>query len=221
MRYFFLCFGLIIYSQNKFSINTESALYNIQFEVEKCKDFECNGKAIVQLISKKTKKFFQKFQSEDLIINLDSSNVKNLDFYSEHIPFIFKDYNFDGIEDFVIRNGNHCMNEGASYDVYLYNKSKKKFIFSDDLTSLVYDSTGLFEVNENEKKLIVKKKKGCCWSQTNEYKNDISKGLIHVRTFIEDGNIGDNKIEVIDRKLINGKWTEKKQVFKLEEYYAD
>lgn len=216
--FFNLSFG-----QNKFEIKNGSKTYIAEITVENCSEEKCEGYGTVKLIAKANKTVIQTFTSEDLFFYLDKNqnpSVNIIQLYDEQSPLIFHDFNFDGTEDLAIRNGNNSSYGGPSYDVYVSNSSKTKFIFSNELTKLAVENLGMFETDNKRKRIITYSKSGCCWHQKDEYIVVPKKGLKLVYSLEEDGLSGEF-VEVTTKQLIKGKWKNKTIKYKLEEYYKD
>ena len=208
-------------AQNKFEIKNGSEKYNAEISVDSCSTENCEGKAIIKLTDKKTNLLFQKLTSDDLYFFLNEKQkptVNIIQLYDEQSPLIFDDFNFDGSEDLAIRNGNESAYGGPSYDIYVYNSTKKQFVFSDDLTSLVTDNLGMFETDHKRKRLITYSKSGCCWHMTTEYEVVPNKGLRKVHEFEEDA-MNSEYVTVTIRNLVNNKWHNKSKKYKISEYY--
>ena len=65
-------------------------------------------------------------------------------------------FNFKGSEDLAIRNGYEGPYDGPSYDVYVFHKTKNKFVSSEDLSALTYENLGMFDVNSKRKRMITR-----------------------------------------------------------------
>ena len=222
----FLLFALFLPSTvfaQQFYIKDASELYNVQLDAA-CEQDTCSGKGNVILYKKGSSKVFQKMTSDDLSFYLDenfkpSTNIVEL--YGEQSPLIFDDFNFDGTEDVAVRNGSYGSYGGPTYDVYVYNKTKKKFVLSDDLSLLTQENLGMFEVDHERKRVITFNKSGCCYHITQEYIVEPKKGLIEVKSLVEDArnSVGGDRVEVKERNLINGKWVESIKYYPIDEYY--
>lgn len=196
-------------AQQKFSLDNASKKYSVVILVDTCYEGTCEGKGIIKLADKNTRQLFQTFTSGNLYFFLDSTqrpsfNINEL--YDEQSPLIFDDFNFDGSEDLAIRNGNNSGYGGPSYDIYVYNKTRKQFVRSKELTKLASENLGMFQTDHKKKRLVTFQKSGCCWHATNEYEVIPRKGLIKVYELTEDESNGKFVI-VTTRKLINNKWT--------------
>lgn len=206
-----------------FSINNGSNNYSASLVVEKCNTTNCEGKAVIKLTDKKTKKLVQTFNSENLYFFLDKKQkptVNIIQLYNEQSPLIFGDFNFDGNEDLAIRNGNNSAYGGPSYDIYLYNKEKKLLLLNKVLTKLVLENLGMFQIDKKRKRIITFSKSGCCWHLTTEYTFIPNKGLVKVFELEEDAQNSD-LVTVSTRKLIKDKWETKVKKYKIKEYYKN
>ncbi len=217
-----LTFTYIGYAEHTFVIKDGSKKYNATLSVEACDSSSCEGKAIVKISHKKGDAFTQILSSDGIYFSLDSTqkpSVNIIQLYNEQSPLIFEDFNFDGTEDLAIRNGNFSGYGGPSYDVYVYNITKKKFVISKELTDLALGSLGMFQTDRKRKRLITFSKSGCCWHMKTEYAVVPKKGLLKVYEFEEDATGGGDFVVVTTRKLIANKWTVNSKKHKIEEYY--
>lgn len=210
-------------AQHQFVIKDGSGLYDARIGVATCDKEECDGKATVTLYKKGTAVPFQSFVSDnlDFYLNKDQQpSVNIVQLYNEQSPLIFNDFNFDGTEDLAIRNGNESNYGGPSYDVYVFNSTRKQFVPSEELTSLAHENLGMFEVDSVRKRLITYSKSGCCWHLTTEYAVVPQKGLVKVDELEEDATGGDT-VTVTKRELINSQWKKTVKTYPLKEYYKD
>lgn len=211
------------YAQRSFTINNSSKIYTAKIQVEKCEDETCSGIGIVKLYAKNNSKHVQQFTSKDLYFNLDNDkNPSNkMELYDEQSPLIFGDFNFDGNEDIAIRNGNNSGYSGPSYDIYVYNKTKKQFVVSKELTNLASTKLGMFEIDKTRKRIKISEKSGCCWHKSTEFSVIPNSGLLKVYELEEDAAKGDDFVYVTERKLVNGRWTKAIKKHKIKDYYKD
>ena len=156
---------------------------------------------------------------------MDSSqkpSVNIIELYNEQSPLIFEDFNFDGNEDLAIRNGNNSSYGGPSYDVYVFNITKNKFVFSNELTNLVIENLGMFQTDSKRKRLITFAKSGCCWHITTEYKIIPKKGLHKVYELEEDATSASGEfVTVTTRKWIDNKLVKNVKKYKIKDYYKE
>lgn len=124
-----------------------------KIQVAKCDENHCSGASHIEL---NTGKYTQSFNSEDST------------FYRKHKnkPFQFDDflnsadYNFDGLLDIAISQGNYGSYGSPIYDIYVQTQSGK-FVLSDELTTLASsDFIGLPEVDSKNNLLKVFSKVG-------------------------------------------------------------
>lgn len=222
----FLSLALTIPSMSftqQFYIKDASTLYDVKLDVD-CDETKCSENGNVILYKKGNSNVFQKMTSDDLSFYLSedfkpSTNIVEL--YGEQSPLIFDDFNFDGSEDVAVRNGSYGSYGGPTYDVYVYNKTRKKFLLSDDLSSLTHENLGMFQVDPDRKRLITFNKSGCCYHITQEYIVEPKRGLIEVKSIEEDArnSVGGDQVEVKERNLINGKWVESIKYYPIDQYY--
>ncbi|SDI72453.1 hypothetical protein SAMN05421846_112103 [Chryseobacterium taeanense] len=219
----FLLSGIYISAQHQFQINDGSDKYEVKINVETCDKEECQGKATIDLYDKKTSKLFQTLKSDDLNFYLNENQkptVNIIQLYNEQSPLIFDDFNFDGTEDLAIRNGNESGYGGPSYDVYVFNITKKQFVLSEELTGLAHDNLGMFNTDSERKRLITYSKSGCCWHLTTEYSVLPQRGLFKVYELEEDAT-GGEKVKVTKREFINDKWITNVKTYPINEYYKE
>lgn len=211
------------FAQSNFVIKDGSERFDARISVFQCEDDTCSGEGIVKLFDKKTKKLFQTLKSEDLYFQLNQDqkpSVNIIQLYSEQSPLIFDDFNFDGSEDLAIRNGNQSGYGGPSYDIYVFNSTKKQFVASGELTNLAYENLGMFQTDHKRKRIITSAKSGCCWHITTEYAVIPKQGLQKVYELEEDAQ-GGEFVTVTTRNFINNKWISKSKKYKINDYYKD
>ena len=222
--YFFLLSSTLSFGQNVFEIKNGSKIYNAKINVS-CEGENCSGKGIVTLTKKVDTKFTQTLISNDLYFDLNDSlkpSVNVIQLYNEQSPLIFEDFNFDGNEDLAIRNGNNSGYGGPSYDVYVFNITKNKFVISNELTSLANENLGMFQTDRKRKRLITFAKSGCCWHISTEYEIIPNKGLHKVYELEEDATNTDGEYVIVTtRKWINSKLVKSVKKYKLKDYYKE
>lgn len=140
--------------------------------------------------------------------------------YDEQSVLHFEDFNFDGQKDLALNDGNFGGYGGPSYQVYLFSKSKNKFVHSKSFTNLSQGAgLGMFEVNSKQKMLYVDSKSGCCWHQKEGYK--VIKNLpVKVYEQTRDASFNEanpDKVKVTTKRLIKGKWQTKIEYEKMED----
>lgn len=156
---FFFLF-LKLYSQNKYTVASVSDKF--YFEVygkpEKIK-IGCGRNEIsnckIKIFQKNNKKFLQEVNSDSFIFDIKATKivVSNSKF-EDCNPILIYDFNFDGIKDLAIRNGNN-MNDGSNFDFYFYDNKNKKFVKDEQLSTICKEGSGLFEINSFKRKIKV------------------------------------------------------------------
>ncbi|CAJ0800210.1 lysozyme inhibitor LprI family protein [Ralstonia holmesii] len=118
------------------------------------------------------------------------------------------DFNFDGQEDFGIQTGNEGSYGGPSYDVYLFNAQTQRFVRNSEMTGLILETLGFFEVDAKNKRLRTWAKSGCCYHERTVYavEHDVP---VAVERRIDDAQGGGDKMKVTVETLVNGKWRSK------------
>lgn len=127
--------------------------WTAKIQVAECDEYACTGQSTIEL---NTGKYIQSFHQDD-----SSFYRKN-----KHEPFQFDDflnsadYNFDGLLDIAISQGNYGAYGSTIYDIYLQTQSGK-FVLNNELTELASsDFIGLPEVDIENRLLKVFRKVG-------------------------------------------------------------
>lgn len=118
------------------------------------------------------------------------------------------DFNFDGLPDFAVQNGNRGPYGGPSYDVFLFDVAHQRFIYSPELSALTLENLGFFDIDGKRKRLITFSKSGCCYHEMSEYVVEANQP-IEVKREIEDAAGGSGNPEMVllsTEELVNGKW---------------
>jgi hypothetical protein len=133
---------------------------------------EVFSKGWVAIYQKKTNKQLIKVDSDELAIETEDgkakANVKELP-YGEQSAIIYEDFNFDGVKDFAIMDGQFSCYHGPSFQIYLAGKVKNRFALSPAFTELAQEYCGMFEVDRAKKRITTMTKSGCCWHQMSEF----------------------------------------------------
>lgn len=125
----------------------------------------------ISIIEKKTERELIKVDAEELTFDLHEgeilANIKELP-YGEQSSILFEDFNFDGMKDFAIMDGQNSCYHGPSYQIFL--ATPKGFTLSPEFTSLAQDYCGMFDVDISTQRIFTMTKSGCCWHQFSEFK---------------------------------------------------
>lgn len=126
----------------------------------------------IAVYEKKTNRQLIKVMSEALSSDIYEgklkANVKELP-YGEQSLIMYDDFNFDGVKDFAVMDGQNSCYGGPSFRIYLAGKSKAKFVFNQSFTRLAQDYCGMFDIDKTTKKISTMTKSGCCWHQFSEF----------------------------------------------------
>ncbi|QNH14469.1 hypothetical protein [Xanthomonas sp. SI] len=110
--------------------------------------------------------------SPELVLDTDAkggkvkANVHELP-YGEQSVLIYADFNFDGIKDLALMDGQNSCYHGPSYQVYL--GTVDGFAPSPGFTDLAQNNCGMFEVDAKAREIRTMTKDGCCWHQFKVY----------------------------------------------------
>lgn len=204
-----LLLSLNAFAQTGFEVKNASGLFDVRITVEKCDESFCEGKTTYTLFEKGQKKVFQKFDFENAVIQLgeDQKPLANITLlYDEQSALTFGDFNFDGVKDLALNDGNNSGYGMPSYQVYLFSKAQKKFVRSSSFTKLSQEEgMGMFEVDARKKMLYTFAKSGCCWHQTQGF-SVVKNRPVRVYEVIEDATGGTDYVKITTKELIKGKW---------------
>ena len=165
-----LVFAVNGFGQKTFDVQNFSEDYYGKVYLEQ--PAEVFSKGWVAIYQKKTNKRLIKVDAEELVGETEEgkikTNVKELP-YGEQSAIIYEDFNFDGIKDFAIMDGQNSCYHGPSFQIYLAGKAKGSFILSRAFTRLAQEYCGMFEVDTAAKKISTMTKSGCCWHEFSEF----------------------------------------------------
>jgi hypothetical protein len=128
----------------------------------------------VAIYEKKTNRQLIKISSEALAAEETEdgkikANVKELP-YGEQSVIIYEDFNFDGVKDFALMDGQNSCYGGPSFQIYLAaGRAKNKFVLSRAFTRLAQDYCGMFQIDREKKLISTMTKSGCCWHEFSEF----------------------------------------------------
>jgi len=200
----------VAFGEETFLLKEASKNFDVKIKVEKCEDDICEGKGTVYLLKKGSPRAFQIIQMPDIHLELGENRKPTanlIELYGmNNSGVVFDDFNFDGLEDIALRNGNNGSYGGPSYDIFVYSKQKGKFFKNSALTELASNNLGLFVTNKKTKTIETFDKSGCCWHQTTRYRF-INGRLQKIYILTEDASRTENDWVIITtERLVNGKW---------------
>ncbi|WP_130734660.1 hypothetical protein [Flavobacterium sp. J27] len=159
----------------------------------------------VAIIDKQTKKELIKIDSEELTFDLDNglveANIKELP-YGKQSSILYEDYNFDGVKDFAIMDGQNSCYHGPSFQIYL--ATDNGFLFSPDFTQLSQEYCGMFAIDPATKTISTMTKSGCCWHQFSEFK--VANNVPYPVKIVEEGMSASGMTwDYIEENWVDGK----------------
>jgi hypothetical protein len=156
------------HAQRTFAVDDFSDLYNAKVFISNTDEVFSPG--WIAIFDKRTKRQLIKVTSAELSFDLEDgklvSNIKEIPFGKQSL-IMFEDYNFDGVKDLALMDGQKSCYHGPSYRVYLGGRSR--FTFSPTFTRLAQEYCGMFSVDVEAKKINTMTKSGCCWHQFSEF----------------------------------------------------
>jgi hypothetical protein len=197
-------------AQIKFEVKNASKLYDVLIEVEKCANKVCEGKATFTLFKKNSTTPFQIFRLDYTSFGQGdndraSANVTRLD--DEQFAATFADYNFDGVADLALCDGNNGPYGAPTYQIYLFSRAANKFVLSEPFTELSQEGRlGMLKVDRKRRRFQTMSKAGCCLHMTEEFVvvNNRPKKILEIE---EDATIPDEKrVKITTKRLVNGRW---------------
>lgn len=205
---FLLLFAVSVSAQRTFDIKNASKYFDIKIKVEKCEDSVCSGATAFSFFKKGGSKPYQVIELNDTYIDISNDGqplVNTTMLYDQQSVVNVEDFNFDGMEDVSLCNGQNGSYGMPSYDIYLSSRKERKFVYSKQFSDLGAH-LGLFTVLKDKKQLETFDKSGCCWHITTRY--DVVGGSPRkVYEMIEDATIADEtKVKITTKTLVKGKW---------------
>lgn len=218
---FVLLLSVPVFGQVRFEKRNASKNYNARIEVERCEEATCSGKLKVELFKKSNQKPFQVFNLEETEFALEEVKLTNAKRRYDYQSIIFfEDYNFDGIEDLSIKDGNNSAYSGPSYQVYLFSPQRGKFVHSPAFTRLAQSEyLGMFEVDKKKRVIRVASKGGCCMHRTEEFQV-VRNRLVKVFDYYEEVEFNEkkgNRLRIETSRLVRGRWKTRVRYEKIKE----
>jgi hypothetical protein len=133
--------------------------------------------------------------------------------YHKQSPFTFADYNFDGVSDLALCDGNYSGYGGQSFQIYLFAPQRKLFVRSPAFTRLAQAPyLGVFQVDRKRRVLTNFSKSGCCFHQWEEYSvfNNRPRKILE-KTEDATDPLG-KKVKTTTKRLVNGRWQTRVQI---------
>lgn len=215
----FLFLPFSLFAEHRFEITNVSKFFDIRITVTGCENGFCRGRSRFEFFKKGILRPYQTIEHNDTLIQLDDEGVPPVNvslLYDMQSVINIGDFNFDGMEDVAICDGENGSYGGPSYRVYLSSRKAGKFVFDQAFTRLGYH-LGMFTVDAKKKRLRIFDKSGCCWHVTEEYAV-VGGRPVKVFREVEDATIPDEaKVKIVTRRLLKGKWKETVRYVKRED----
>lgn len=148
---------------------------------------EIRSEGWIGVYDKKSDKELIRLDSTNLFVDYDENGLPSVNIvelpYGSQSVIIYDDFNFDGIKDFALRDGNNSCYGGPSYQVYLAN-GKGNFKYDENFTDLAQSYCGFFSVDYDQKRIYTMTKSGCCWHWY--YTFDVADNKPRIREEIEE-----------------------------------
>ncbi|CAD5110596.1 XAC2610-related protein [Zestomonas carbonaria] len=94
-----------------------------------CDQETCESSGQIAVAKKGQATAYQLIDLSNIFITIEDNKVliNSAKLYDYQGVINVGDFNFDGLEDFAVQNGNNGSYGGPSYDIFLYNKKKGNF----------------------------------------------------------------------------------------------
>ena len=202
------------FAQERFEVRDGSKNYDVGIDVATCEEERCEGPVTFTLFKKGQTKPFQIFKLADSSFLVDEKQPTNRNLsYKKQSAFTFADYNFDGVPDLALCDGNYSGYGGQSFQIYLFAPQKRVFVKSPGFTRLAQAPyLGIFQVNRKRRVLTNFSKSGCCFHQWEEYAviNNRPRKIFE-KTEDASDPLG-KKVKTTTKRLVNGRWQTQVQV---------
>ena len=199
------------FSQTTFVIKNASKVFDVQVKVAKCDDLSCSGNVSFAIYNKRGFKPFQTIHLKETQMSLDDNGKPEIASVKEKkngkwSSVYFNDFDFDGFEDLAVADGDNGGYRGTSYSIYLFDRNRKRFIFSPSFTRLGQGPyIGIPETNKKDRTLYVFWKSGAGFHQIERYAVS-QKRPRKIYEYSENSMIGNGNRYITTKKLINGRW---------------
>ncbi|MCO8165734.1 hypothetical protein NJC38_26730 [Pseudomonas sp. 21LCFQ010] len=147
---------------------------------------------IIRIYNKQDGAELLQVRSDELVLNTDpktgkvKANVHELP-YGEQSVLIYDDFNFDGIKDLALMDGQFSCYHGPSYQVFL--GTAEGFRRSEAFTELAQNYCGFFDYNAQTRRVSTMAKSGCCSHWFTTYRIDSGEPVIEVETAIDASGV--------------------------------
>lgn len=182
----FLFLPMILPGQTMFQISNFSEKYTAKLFIDQGQEEDVFKKGKLLVLEKASGARLLSIESEEFAFDVDqegmvTTNVVELP-YGEQSLVICRDFNFDGIKDLALMDGQFSCYHGPSYQIYL--ESNGRLLHSPEFTRLAQNYCGMFRVDNESKMIHVSAKSGCCWHEYTSFR--IVNGLPQKALVVEE-----------------------------------
>lgn len=157
-------------------------------ELETSSDEEVFRPGSIRVSDRQTGKRVIEVSSEELMLDLDDgkvrANVHELP-YGEQSLIVAEDFNFDGLQDIAVMDGQNSCCHGPSYQVSVGTEDGLQL--SEVVTTLAQENCGLFEVDTQTRTISTMTNSSCCWHQSPTWQIRDGEPLLS-RKVVEDAD---------------------------------
>ena len=169
----------IAFSQSTYQITNIPGNYYGKVETEPGTEEEIFKKGTISIYHSSTHQKLISVTADEMVV--ESENDKNIPYQSQELVF-YEDFNFDGIKDFAVLNGQLGCYHQPSYEIYL--ASGNTFVYHDAFSELAQSYCGMFQIIPEKKMLTTRAKSGCCWHEYRDYV--VENNSPKLKTIIEE-----------------------------------
>ena len=167
----------------------------------------CESPGIVSVSKKGEAAVLQYIPMENIFLSFSESKkplANSARLYDYQGVINVGDFNFDGEEDFAIQNGNAGSYNGPSYDVFVKSRTAPGFRYSVEMSGLIAQTLGFFQVQPGRKRLIARAKSGCCYHELTVYEVINDKPVPSSRSI--DEILQNGRHYFYEEEWVNDKW---------------
>jgi hypothetical protein len=210
--------------QRSFDVTDASKYFDIKISASKCDADSCTGKTVYSFHKKGSAKPYQVISMTDTYIDISEGApvVNETLLYDKQSVLNIDDFNFDGMEDVAISDGQQGSYGMPSFNVYLSSKAAGKFVYNEAFSELSHH-LGMFTVDKKAKALETFDKSGCCYHITERYKV-VNNRPVKVYSFEEDAAQAgkyEDKIVLTTKTRVGGRWKITVKVEDRDKYYNE
>jgi hypothetical protein len=228
MKFYFITLLLLaaaaaaVRGQQTFLFKNESEKFDVRAAFEDCEEEPCRGRTTFYLLVKNREEIFQSFAMSETYVRRGEDWLRRGETIEIFGPTFggvyFLDYDFDGIEDLALANGDYKPYGGVSYDIFLYSKKAGRFVRNEALSRLSTENVSL-RIDRRTRTLETATKSGCCWHERARYRF-AGRRLQKFYVFTEDAMSGDGEwMKLVTERLVGGRWRRTTRTVPIKNYY--